>query len=277
MVWNTTLLSGKKKTMSVSLSPPPKRFIILMLLFVWLSPLLSILTLSHMSSFCHTSLSLNLVKSLPPTILSLSLLSSPPWYPFMLLTHLLHVYLLLNQMSCSSPLLSPSFHLSFRTVVKWTDVSAGLIIPPAAVCQLQLYFPHVSLSPPTPTHTHLCLSLSPPLYSLPSFTLSCLVFSVSLSLHPSHVGSHRLFYFPLRLACQEDSTPCPAVWCCSVGVCLCVCTFCTLLWVSICTCVFRSGEESERERLCPSQLHLVWLWLFLFVLEAVRYVYSYEK
>lgn len=45
-----------------------------------------------------------------------------------------------------SPSLShPFLLLSCHSVVKWNEVSAEFIIPPAAVCQQQLSFPHVSL------------------------------------------------------------------------------------------------------------------------------------
>lgn len=211
------------------------------------SSLSSILTLSHTSSFCHTSLSLNLVKSLPPTILSLSLLSSFHFGVFLCSLHTYSMYVCFLTKCPVLPLSCPPLSIC-PSVLWWNELMCQL-----GWSSLQLLSANCNsislmcrcLSPPH-THTHLSLSLSPPLCSLPSFTLSCLVFSVSLSLHPSHVGSHRLFYFPLRLACQEDSTPCPAVWCCSVCVHLCMCAFCTLLWVSVSTCVCRSGEQCER-------------------------------
>lgn len=127
----------------------------------------------------------------------------------MLLTHLLLVFLFLNYMSSSSSLLSTlptsvfPYWAELNWCVSWVDHPSSCCLPTATL------FPScvaVFLCPPhPPPHTHLCLSLSPPLYSLPSFTLSCLLFSLSLSLHPSHVGSHRLL-FPLETGCQEDST-----------------------------------------------------------------------
>lgn len=90
----------------------------------------------------------------------------------------------------------------------------------------------------------LCLSLLPPLYS--SFTLSCLPFSVSCSLHPFHVCSRCLFYFPQRQTCQDDSATCPhSVWLHSVGMCMCM--FCMLDWVHLYTyvCVYVWVELEE--------------------------------
>lgn len=80
--------------------------------------------------------------------------------------------------------------------------------PPAAVCQLQLSFPHVSLS-------LLLSSPQPLLVTLTASLLSAIFHSMmsaalSFALIPSvRLRSHHLFYFPLRQACQEDSTTCP--------------------------------------------------------------------
>lgn len=177
--------------------------------------------------------------------------SIPPCCPLMLPSHWCFSFL------TTCPFLSfsipPFLPLSCHSVVKWNEVSAEFIIPPAAVCQQQLSFPHVSLPFFLPSPLPLFVTLTAHLFFLPSFTLSCLLPSLSLSLNPFHLCCHPLFYFPHRQACQEDSATCPhAVWCCSI--CMCMCPY-SARCEHIVVC--------ERHCLCPLDIKQVWAWVSL--------------
>lgn len=101
--------------------------------------------------------------------------SIPPYCPLMLPSHWCFFFL------TTCPFLSfsipPFLPLSCHSVVKWNEVSAEFIIPPAAVCQQQLSFPHVSLPFFLPSPLPLFVTLTAHLF----FTIFHSIMSTPLS------------------------------------------------------------------------------------------------
>lgn len=173
----------------------------------------------------------------------------PPCCLLIFLSHLFRVYLFLNHMSFSftlRPTLPPSVPPlcgDMNWCVSWVDHSLQLLSAKRNSLSLMCHCDSFSLP------LCLSLSLSPPRSFPPSFTLSCLLPSLSLSFLPSHLCSHPLYYFPLRQACQEDSTTCPrAVWCCSVWVRICASAARYVEHTFVFVCV--SDRERVRESVC---------------------------
>ena len=188
-------------------------------------------TRPHLSHLTPFSLCLCPATKLPSILESspLPFLPSPPCCLLVFLSHVFTVSLFLNHMSFSLALsVPPSLHLSRRSAVIWTDVSAELIIPSSCCLPNATPFPScvtVTLPPfpsASPCHSHRLspslhhLSLhhvrspSPPLSSLPfpSLLQPSLLFpsETGLSGRFSHLSTSSLMLFRLHVCVCVHAT-----------------------------------------------------------------------